>query len=87
MTLAERILTEIEAHGPATATKLAAELGHDRTYITKILLGSEIFMGVREGKEMLYHLRPRPVAQPIVQKEMTYDPEPEPEDSGPILPF
>lgn len=89
MTLTERIIITIQSDGPQSATQLASALGHDRTYITKVLLGSELFMGVREGREVLYHLRPKLVSPPVGKSNTLYQEEPQHDEQHdpPELPF
>jgi DNA-binding transcriptional ArsR family regulator len=59
-----RVLDVIAAHGEATATTLAAELPITRQAVSKhlaILEDAGLVAGHRQGREVLYAVRPAPL--------------------------
>ncbi len=61
-----KILDALAAEGPGTATRLAADLPITRQAVIKHLLMLDragLVSARREGREMLYRIRPRPVGE------------------------
>ena len=67
MTVTENLVQELKERGSATATELAEALGSDRTYLSRILNKSDLFVSNRSGKEMMFSLRT--MQQPVVEEE------------------
>ena len=56
MTVTENLVQELKERGSATATELAEALGSDRTYLSRILNKSDLFVSNRAGREMVFSL-------------------------------